>query len=205
MLSVTTFVAQLDKTNGSNDKGKIKATVLKNAKSSKKPVSIELKDKDGFKKAYKKERDKLQKKQQEEYLENREVLSNEQLKKIRFQERYGQRIVPKVDTHQGNFLTTTKEVTLSFRDFGAIDGDEIAIFHNGIKIIAKTILTRNYQAYLIPLQKGYNKLEILALNQGNLGANTAQYILVSKEGFTIATQHWFLATGAKTSFSVYKQ
>ncbi len=40
ILSTATFVAQLDKSNGTNNKGKIKATVLKNTKATEMPNSM---------------------------------------------------------------------------------------------------------------------------------------------------------------------
>ena len=43
ILSASTFVAQLDKSNRPADKGKIKAFVVKNTRAAKKPISIELK------------------------------------------------------------------------------------------------------------------------------------------------------------------
>ena len=196
--------AQLDNNNGSKEKGNIKAIVINNSKEVKRPKSLELVGKEGFKKAYDKEKERLRQQQEEAALNNKGILTKEQLNNLRIKEMYGKREIKKVDSHQGNFLTLSKTLTLSFRDFGAIDGDIIGIYHNGILIVQKTTLNQHYQSFKIHLEKGDNKIEILALNQGSLGANTAQYKLVNSSGLKIASQYWFLATGARAIFNVTK-
>jgi len=198
----TTLFAQLDNNNGSKEKGKIKAIVFNNSKEIKVPKSLDLDGTQGFKKAFDKEKEKL--KQEEKALNNKGILTKEQLNNLRIKEMYGKRQIKKVDSHQGTFLTLSKTLTLSFRDFGAIDGDIIGIYHNGILIVKKTTLNQHYKSFQIHLDKGDNQIEVLALNQGSLGANTAQYKLVNSSGLTIASQYWFLATGARAIFNVTK-
>ncbi|MBT4412965.1 MAG: hypothetical protein HOC83_02645 [Polaribacter sp.] len=204
LLLSTALFAQLDKNNGNTEKGSLKATVLKNSKELKRPKSLELDGTLGFKKAFGKEKEKLKKQKEEKALNNEGILTRAQLNDLRIKEMYGKRKIKKVDSHQGNFLTLSKTVTLSFRDFGAIDGDIIGIYHNDILIVKRATLNQHYQSFPIHLQKGNNKIEILAINQGSLGANTAQYKLVNSSGFKIASQYWFLATGAKAIFNVTK-
>ncbi len=204
ILLSTALFAQLDRNNGSKEKGKIKAIVFNNSKEVKTPKPIELDGTLGFKKAFDKEKKKLEQQKEEKALNNKGVLTKDQLNNLRIKEMYGKREIKKVDSHQGNFLTLSKTVTLSFRDFGAIDGDIIGIYHNDILIVKKTTLNQHYKSFPIYLEKGNNKIEILALNQGSLGANTAQYKLVNSSGLKIASQYWFLATGAKAIFNVTK-
>ena len=78
ILSTATFVAQLDKSNGAKNKGKIKATVLKNTKATEMPNSVELLGNKGFEKAYDKEQEKLKKKQEEDNLKNKGIISKKQ-------------------------------------------------------------------------------------------------------------------------------
>lgn len=160
--------------------------------------------KNGFKNAYKNSQAKYKKIAKEKALLNKGVLTQEQLNNFKAKELYGKREIPKVDSHQGDFLTNSKSVTLAFRDFGQIDGDVIAIYVNDVPVVKRTTLYGRYKSYQIQLEKGNNTISIIALNQGALGANTAQYRLTSEEGLTIASQHWFLATGAKATFSIYK-
>ena len=198
------LVAQLDNSSGNTEKGKIKALILNNSKEVNLPKSIELDPSNGFKGAYKEEQEKLKEKQKEEDLNNKGILTQAQLSNLRAKEMYGKRTIEKVDSHQGDFLTNSKTVTISFRDFGAIDGDIIAISLNGTTIVRRTTLNHHYKSYEITLEKGINKIEIIALNQGSLGANTAQYKLVNSSGLKIASKYWFLATGAKATFSITK-
>jgi len=200
----TALFAQLDNNNGPKEKGKIKAIVLNNSKEIKIPKPLELDGTQGFKKAFDKEKEKLKQEEEEAALNNKGILTKEQLNDLRVKEMYGKREIKKVDSHQGNFLTLSKTLTLSFRDFGAIDGDIIGIYHNGILIVKNTTLNQHYKSFQIHLDKGDNQIEILALNQGSLGANTAQYKLVNGSGLTIASQYWFLATGARAIFNVTK-
>jgi len=200
----TTLFAQLDNNNGSKEKGKIKAIVFNNSKEIKVPKSLDLDGTQGFKKAFDKEKEKLKQEEEEKALNNKGILTKEQLNNLRIKEMYVKRQIKKVDSHQGTFLTLSKTLTLSFRDFGAIDGDIIGIYHNGILIVKKTTLNQHYKSFQIHLDKGDNQIEVLALNQGSLGANTAQYKLVNSSGLTIASQYWFLATGARAIFNVTK-
>ncbi|WP_299064410.1 hypothetical protein [uncultured Polaribacter sp.] len=202
LFSVVQLSAQLDSNTNNKEKGKVKAIVLNSTKEVKKPTSINLDSNLGFKGAYKIEEEKNKRKEAEEAFNNKGILTREQLNNLRIKEMYGKRTVEKVDSFQGNFLTLSKAVTLSFRDFGAIDGDIIAIYHNDILVVEKATLNQHYKSFDINLDKGNNKIEIVALNQGRLGANTAQYKLVDKNGSKIASQYWFLATGAKAIFSV---
>jgi hypothetical protein len=75
LLSSSTLVAQLDKSNGANDKGKIKAFVLNNNKVAEQPTSVTLNGTDGFKKAYDKEQEKLKEQQKEEQLNKKGIIS----------------------------------------------------------------------------------------------------------------------------------
>ncbi len=204
ILSAAQLSAQFDNTKSNNKASKIKAVVKTNTKVIEKTKSIELNSNSGFKKAYDEETLKLRKKQAEEDFKNKGILTREQLNNMRVTEMYGKRTIKKVDSHQGDFLTRSKTVTISFRDFGAIDGDVIAIFHNDVELVSRTTLNHHYQSYQLDLEDGNNKIEIIALNQGSLGANTAQYKLVDNSGIKIASKYWFLATGARAIFNVTK-
>ena len=201
-LSVYQLSAQLDNNSTKKEKGSIKAIVLNSSKEVKKANSIDLNTSDGFKNAYNIEKEKEKKKQEEEKFNNKGILTRTQLNELRTKEMYGRRTIEKVDSYQGNFLTMSKDVTISFRDFGAIDGDKIAIYVNGSLVVEKAALIHHYRSYQIELRKGNNTIEIVALNQGSLGANTAQYKLVNATGVKIASKYWFLATGAKATFDV---
>jgi regulatory protein YycI of two-component signal transduction system YycFG len=75
----TTLFAQLDNNNGSKEKGKIKAIVINNSKEVKIPKSLELEGTEGFKKAYDSEKEKLKKRQEEDNLKNKGILTQAKL------------------------------------------------------------------------------------------------------------------------------
>jgi hypothetical protein len=208
MLSSTAFVAQLDKSNGTNNKGKIKATVLKNTKATEMPNSIELLGNKGFEKAYDKEQEKLKKKQEEDNLENKGIISKKQLSEARFLKAFkkinGQYIYPVIDQDLGGFRTNSSSVNIICRDFQYPDGDRVTIMVNNITVVTNIILKQQYQSYTIPLEIGVNKISFVALNQGTSGPNTAAFKVYDDAGVLLSSNEWNLATNAKATIVIAK-
>ncbi|MGK4567598.1 hypothetical protein [Flavobacterium sp. 3HN19-14] len=69
----------------------------------------------------------------------------------------------------GQITTKASNVYILFRDFGAIDGDQIKLSVNMTPLISQATLSGNYQVYNLALVKGFNKIDFLALNQGTEG------------------------------------
>jgi hypothetical protein len=208
ILSATTFVAQLDKSNGANNKGKIKATVLKNTKASEMPSSIELAGNKGFEKAYDKEQEKLKKKQDEDNLKNKGIISKKQLSEARFLKAFkkinGQYIYPVIDQDLGGFRTNSSSVNIICRDFQYPDGDRVTIMVNNIPVVNNIVLKQQYQSYTIPLEIGVNKISFVALNQGTSGPNTAAFKVYDDAGVLLSSNEWNLATNAKATIVIAK-
>ena len=208
ILSTATFVAQLDKSNGTNNKGKIKATVLKNTKATEMPNSIELLGNKGFEKAYDKEQEKLKKKQEEDNLENKGIISKKQLSEARFLKAFkkinGQYIYPVIDQDLGGFRTNSSSVNIICRDFQYPDGDRVTIMLNNIPVVTNIILKQQYQSYTVPLEIGVNKISFVALNQGTSGPNTAAFKVYDDAGVLLSSNEWNLATNAKATIVIAK-
>ena len=208
ILSTATFVAQLDKSNGTNNKGKIKATVLKNTKATEMPNSIELLGNKGFEKAYDKEQEKLKKKQEEDNLENKGIISKKQLSEARFLKAFkkinGQYIYPVIDQDLGGFRTNSSSVNIICRDFQYPDGDRVTIMLNNIPVVTNIILRQQYQSYTVPLEIGVNKISFVALNQGTSGPNTAAFKVYDDAGVLLSSNEWNLATNAKATIVIAK-
>ena len=208
ILSTATFVAQLDKSNGANNKGKIKATVLKNTKATEMPNSIELLGNKGFEKAYDKEQEKLKKKQEEDNLENKGIISKKQLSEARFLKAFkkinGQYIYPVIDQDLGGFRTNSSSVNIICRDFQYPDGDRVTIMLNNIPVVTNIILRQQYQSYTVPLEIGVNKISFVALNQGTSGPNTAAFKVYDDAGVLLSSNEWNLATNAKATIVIAK-
>ncbi|MGK0421995.1 MAG: hypothetical protein ACJAVE_000473 [Polaribacter sp.] len=207
-LSTTTFVAQLDKSNGTVTKGKLKATILKNSKAIETPNSVELSGNEGFKKAYDKEQEKLKIKQEEEHLKNKGFTSQKQLSEARFLKAFkkinGQYIYPVIDQDLGGFRTNSNSVNIICRDFQFPDGDRVTIMLNNIPIVRNIVLKQQYQSYNIPLEIGINKISFVALNQGTSGPNTAAFKVYNDSGILLSSNEWNLATNAKATIVIAK-
>jgi hypothetical protein len=207
-LSTTTFVAQLDKSNGTVTKGKLKATILKNSKAIETPNSVELLGNEGFKKAYDKEQEKLKIKQEEEHLKNKGFTSQKQLSEARFLKAFkkinGQYIYPVIDQDLGGFRTNSNSVNIICRDFQFPDGDRVTIMLNNIPIVRNIVLKQQYQSYNIPLEIGINKISFVALNQGTSGPNTAAFKVYNDSGILLSSNEWNLATNAKATIVIAK-
>jgi hypothetical protein len=208
ILSTTTFVAQLDKSNGANNEGKIKASVLKNTKKAETPNSIELVGNKGFEKAYDKEQEKLKKKQEEDNLKNKGITSKKQLSEARFLKAFkkinGQYIYPVINQDLGGFRTNSSSVNIICRDFQYPDGDRVTIMVNNIPVVTNIILKQQYQSFTIPLEIGVNKISFVALNQGTSGPNTAAFKVYDDSGVLLSSNEWNLATNAKATIVIAK-
>jgi hypothetical protein len=205
---VTQMAAQLDNNSGSQEKGKIKAIVLNNSKEVKKPKSVELDGSNGFKKAYDKEQEKLKKRQKEENLDNKGILTQAKISEARFLKSFkkinGQYIYPKIDQDLGSFRTNSKSVNIICRDFQYPDGDRVTIFVNDIPVIVNIVLEQRYKRFSIPLEVGINKIAFKALNQGTSGPNTAAFKVYNDTGMLLSSNEWNLATGAKATLVIAK-
>ncbi|MFJ1321851.1 hypothetical protein ACILDT_02435 [Capnocytophaga canis] len=131
------------------------------------------------------------------FTENRSYLNNYQQK-----EEYD---APKGNQFFGDFLSNGGYVNVYCRDFQAIDGDRVSILVNDKVEIHDILLVGDYKGFQIQLKPGFNKIEFLALNQGESGPNTADFKVLDDKGKIIAQNQWNLATGSKAQFVVVKE
>jgi len=203
--SVKAF-SQLETTNTGAKKGGSLGVLSINAKKSKKPISIKIDPTNGFKNAYKNK--KKTKKQLNNELKNKGIITQAQLNEERFLKAFkkinGVYQYPKIDQDLGSFRTQSKHVRIICRDFGAIDGDRVTIYLNGLPVIPNISLTSNYQAFKVTLDIGVNTISFVALNQGTSGPNTADFKVYNDAGSLISANEWHLATGAKASLVIVK-
>jgi hypothetical protein len=205
-LSSLTF-SQVDGSNGNEAGAKKKVVILNNSKEIKKPEAIDLNGENGFKKAFEKEQEKL-KKEQSEDLSKKGILTQAKLNEERFLKSFkkinGQYIIPKIDQDLGSFRTTSQSVNIICRDYQYPDGDRVTIFVNNIPVIYNITLQESWQKFNIPLEVGINKIEILALNQGTSGPNTAAFKVFNDAGMLISSNEWNLATDARATLIIAK-
>lgn len=110
----------------------------------------------------------------------------------------------KSDQYFGDFKSNGLFVQLVYRDHESVDGDKVRIFLNDEVILSKVYLTGSFEGITIDLTKGFNKIDIQALNQGDSGPNTAEFHLYDDQGNLITGNEWNLTTGVKATLIVVK-
>jgi len=102
----------------------------------------------------------------------------------------------------GTINSTTRTVKIECRDHSYIDGDRIQIYVNE-KVVSSNIgLKRNYFVVYIQLEKGYNRIDFQALNQGFSGPNTAEVIVYDAKGNLLSAKEWNLNTGETATLGI---
>lgn len=104
----------------------------------------------------------------------------------------------------GNVTTKSKQVKIEFRDFGLIDGDRIRIYLNEKVIRTNIVLDGNYFFVYIKLEPGFNRIDIEALSEGNVGPNTAALNVLDENGRLLATNQWNLSLNEIATLTVIK-
>jgi hypothetical protein len=110
----------------------------------------------------------------------------------------------KSDTFLGQFSSGTKTVRIACRDHEAPDGDMVRIWLNDKVAVSQILLDVAFTELYLELNEGINKIEFEALNQGESGPNTAQFIVVDANGKTITSNKWNLTTGVKAKIILVK-
>ncbi|MCT4629191.1 hypothetical protein [Winogradskyella sp.] len=101
------------------------------------------------------------------------------------------------DQFLGEHNVDTKFVNIVCRDHEYPDGDRVRIYINGIIVKPNLVLTSSYRRVEVDLIQGKNTIEIEALNQGESGPNTAEFIVYDDQGKVISSKEWNLLTGVK--------
>ncbi len=116
-------------------------------------------------------------------------------------------IVARIDTGLSDVTVTQRQVTLTVTDNGSlVDGDTIDIRLNGNTVVVHHVLVGPPgTAFLVSLQGGANLLDVVAINEGTVGPNTAQ-LSISNVTVGEAVQVWRLSapqTGSLTISAPY--
>jgi len=114
-------------------------------------------------------------------------------------------IVFRKNQNLGNFKTNSMTATVMYRDYGEVDGDAIRVFQNDRMIVTRIYMTGQFQVLDISLEKGFNKIDFEALNQGSVGPNTAEFRVYDDKGGVISASQWNLATGFKATIIITKE
>lgn len=105
------------------------------------------------------------------------------------------------DVFLGQFPVDTKFVNIVCRDHEYPDGDRVSVSLNGEVVYRSVTLTSQYRRLQINLAEGINKIDITALNQGDSGPNTAEFVVYDDKGDVVSSKEWNLLTGVKASIT----
>lgn len=108
----------------------------------------------------------------------------------------------KVDVFFGKFVVNTPRLIIRTRDHMDPDGDKIRIILNDVVVVLVVNLDSSFKTNIIDLNEGDNLLDILALNQGLSGPNTATFALYDGNENLITTNDWNLNTGLAAKFLI---
>jgi len=102
------------------------------------------------------------------------------------------------DMSLGDFVTSSDKIVFICRDHMMYDGDRVQVRLNGKIIVENLLLDNSYKELTIPIEIGFNKIEFIALNQGEAGPNTAELKIIDGSKM-ISRNVWNLLTGVKAS------
>lgn len=109
------------------------------------------------------------------------------------------------DSFLGEFRTGSKTVRIGCRDHEVPDGDMVRVWVNG-KVVENAItLQADFRELFLSLKEGFNVIEFEALNQGESGPNTAQFVMYDDKAKLITSNVWNLTTGVKAKVIIVKQ
>lgn len=105
----------------------------------------------------------------------------------------------------GSLESNTKYVRIEYRDFATVDGDRVKVYLNEKVIDRNVMLDGLYYTIHIKLEdKGYNRIDIEAINEGQFGPNTAEFVVYDDKGRVIAHKSWNLATKEVATLGIIK-
>ncbi|MEC3908150.1 hypothetical protein VOI54_14055 [Tamlana sp. 2201CG12-4] len=109
------------------------------------------------------------------------------------------------DQYFGDFKSNSEYVNVVYRDHGYVDGDIIQVRVNDDIIHARVFLSGGFKGFKLDLKPGFNKIDFVALNQGESGPNTAEFKVVDDAGLIVTHNRWNLSTGVKATVIVVKE
>lgn len=105
----------------------------------------------------------------------------------------------------GDVKSNGKFVGVVCRDHEYVDGDRVKIYHNDMVIDPNVLLTGSFKGVNIDLEKGFNRLDFEALNEGSSSPNTAQVDVYDDQGQLIYSNKWLLSSGSKATLIITKE
>ena len=102
----------------------------------------------------------------------------------------------------GKFKVSTPVLKIMTRDHMDPDGDKVRIILNEVTAFNVIYLESEFKTSYVELREGDNLLDIVALNQGLSGPNTATFAIYDANDNLITTNDWNLNTGVAAKFII---
>lgn len=105
----------------------------------------------------------------------------------------------------GSFQTKSLTSTVRYRDAAYVDGDKIKVYLNGKIIEPEVVLDGEFKGFKINLEKGVNRIDFEALNEGFAAPNTAEFQVYDDQGVVVTASQWNVGTGYKATILLVKE
>jgi hypothetical protein len=104
----------------------------------------------------------------------------------------------------GTFKTGSLTAKVRYRDAAYVDGDKIRVYLNNKVVDYEVVLDGDFKGFEIKLEKGINKIDFEALNEGFAPPNTAEFQVFDDKGGIISASQWNLGTDFKGTLILMK-
>jgi hypothetical protein len=109
------------------------------------------------------------------------------------------------DTFLGEYIVYTNTVTIKYRDYGNVDGDNIRIILNGQIVKDYVTLKGDFDSFALDLNEGGNIVQIQALNTGIYFPNTGNFVFYDGNSKLVVNQNWGLTAGYKAIVKITRK
>lgn len=119
-------------------------------------------------------------------------------------ENYDAEKLAKRDQDLGVVKTAGGIAKVRYRDAAFVDGDKVRVYLNYVIIQPEVLLNGQEQGFDITLQKGINRIDFEAINEGFAAPNTAEFKIYDDAGNIISSNQWNIAQGYKATIIIEK-
>ncbi|MFA9190042.1 hypothetical protein AAGV28_01560 [Flavobacterium sp. FZUC8N2.13] len=125
--------------------------------------------------------------------------------KVPEKEDYDAEKLAKRDQDLGVVKTGSGTAKVRYRDAAYVDGDKVRVYLNYVIIEPEVLLSGEDQGFDITLQKGLNRIDFEAINEGFAAPNTADFKIYDDKGEVISSNQWNIAQGFKATIILEKE
>lgn len=105
----------------------------------------------------------------------------------------------------GSFKIKTFTSAIRYRDAAFVDDDKIRVYLNGKVIEPEVVMDGEFKGFKIKLEKGINRIDFEALNEGFASPNTAEFQVFDDLGVVVSSSQWNVGTGYKATIILVKE